>query len=511
MMTARCTLLVLLTSALPATAADLRVGAAAVNITPVLGTPMAGYYAVRGAEAIHDDLYAKAIVLEKDGVKAALVSLDLIRTQRNWVNESRREIDKTTGVRGANVMISAIHTHTGPELNGGGAGQQALGGNSDLSRRYTEELPGKIAEAVRQAEKALTTVRISVARGREDSIAFNRRYVMKDGGIGWNPGLLNPNIVKPAGPIDPEVPVVWFETAAKKPVAAYINYAVHLDNVGGAQISADLPYTLAKLLAEVKGPELVTLYTTGTCGDINHINVNWGVRQSGHENAARMGIILAGEVLRTLPRLNLVQPGNLRIKSEIVKLPLPNLGPNDLEKARDIVTRRGNPKAKQPKFLESVFAYKVLDVQARDGRPNEVEVQVAALGTDIAWVALPGEIFVELGLAIKQASPFKYTIIAELANGSVGYVPTRRAYAQGNYEIVSARCAEGSGEMLVDAAIRLLKELYWANLGNRHEVRPAYGCWLGSSVAKPSAVAAWSNSASAEISIKGGREYCLRY
>lgn len=82
-----------------------------------------------------------------------------------------------------------------------------------------------------------------------------------------------------------------------------------------------------------------------------------------------------------------------------------------------------------------------------------------ALGEDLAWVALPGEIFVELGLAIKKDSPFKHTIIAELANGSIGYVPTRRAYSEGNYEPVSARCAEGSGEMIVEAALRLLRQL----------------------------------------------------
>jgi hypothetical protein len=80
----------------------------------------------------------------------------------------------------------------------------------------------------------------------------------------------------------------------------------------------------------------------------------------------------------------------------------------------------------------------------------------------LAWVSLPGEIFVELGLAIKQDSPFKQTIIVELANGSIGYIPTRRAYRQGNYEVVSARCDEGSGELLVDAAIRMLKEIYGA-------------------------------------------------
>ena len=133
-----------------------------------------------------------------------------------------------------------------------------------------------------------------------------------------------------------------------------------------------------------------------------------------------------------------------------------------MESAREVAARHRDPKAKQPSFLETVQAYKVLDVEARHGKPTEVEVQVIALGNDLAWVSLPGEIFVELGLAIKQDSPFPHTIIAELANGSIGYIPTRRAYTQGNYEVVSARCAEGSGELLVDAAIGLLKELHAA-------------------------------------------------
>ena len=94
------------------------------------------------------------------------------------------------------------------------------------------------------------------------------------------------------------------------------------------------------------------------------------------------------------------------------------------------------------------------------GKPLSVEVQVISLGDDLAWVSLPGEIFVDLGLQIKRGSPFKQTMIAELANGSIGYVPTRVAYAQGNYEVVSARCAEGSGEKLVDEALKQLREQF---------------------------------------------------
>src|SRR5262245_18691310 len=445
----------------PTSAGELRVGAAAVVVTPPLGTPMAGYYSERAAEGVHDDLYARALVLEKDGAKAALVSLDLISTPRQVVTEARREVERATGIRGDAVMISATHSHTGPLMNNRGARESVLGGTSDLAMRYTAELPAKIAQAVKLAEERLAPARATIGHGHETSIAFNRRYHMADGSVGWNPGKLNPRIIKPAGPIDPDVPVVLFTSPAKKPIAVYVNYAVHLDNIGGLKISADLPGTLSKLLADVLGPEIVTVYTTGCCGDVNHVDVNWSEPQKGFENASRMGTILAAEVLRTTPRLKPVADGALRVKSEIVKLPLARVTPEDVAKARETVQRRGDGRStNRVLFLEQVEAFKVLDIDARKGQPHEVEVQVVALGREIAWVSLPGEIFVELGLAVKQDSPFLHTIIAELANGSVGYIPARRAFVQGNYEVVSTRCAEGSGELLVATAVRLLKELF---------------------------------------------------
>ena len=203
-----------------------------------------------------------------------------------------------------------------------------------------------------------------------------------------------------------------------------------------------------------------TVFTAGCCGDVNHIDVHWKEAQRGFGNPARMGTILAGEVLRAWPRLTAFDTTSLRIKSTTVRLPLPELKDGDIEKARATVARMGGEASKRPAFMEMVWAFKVLDVSARNGKPHEVEVQAIALGKEVAWVSLPGEIFTELGLAIKQDSPFPYTIVAELANGLVGYIPSRRAYAQGNYEVVSARCAEGTGERLVDAAVKMLKELH---------------------------------------------------
>jgi neutral ceramidase len=450
-----------LAPALPA--AELTAGASATDVTPPRGCPMAGYYSVRGAEGTHDPLFAKAVVLEKDGVKVALVALDLISTTRGLVEETRKQIEKETGIPGKHVMISATHSHTGPVLWDGSPRADILSGGSQIAKDYMKELPSKIADAVKKADAARKPARASFAAGKEDGLAFNRRFHMQDGSVGWNPGKKNPKIVRPAGPTDPSVPVVVFETAEDKqprPIATYVNFAMHLDTVGGLYYSADYPFTLARSLGAVKGDDMVTLFTTGTCGDINHINVGSDRPQKGHAEAARIGTRLAAEVLRTFENLKPAADGPLRVSSALVELPLPAVTPDDAAAAKLVIADVQAGKKPAPKFLDQVQAFKALDVSARLGKPLSVEVQVISLGEDLAWVSLPGEIFVDLGLQIKRGSPFKQTMIAELANGSIGYVPTRVAYAEGNYEVVSARCAAGSGEKLVDEAVKQLREQF---------------------------------------------------
>ena len=437
-------------------AAELHVGAAAVVITPPEGTPLAGYYSIRGSKTVIDDIYSKAIVLEKDGVKAALVVCDLISLPRHSVNEARRIIEKQTGIPGANVMISATHTHTGPVLVRESAIDELTGASTDLGKRYTESLPEKIAQSVSDANKKLTPAKTAAGIAKEDGISFNRRFVMKDGTVSWNPAKQHPDIVRPAGPIDPEVGVIYFEDAKTKPLATYVNFALHPDTVGGDGVSADYPGVISKLLGDYKGADMLTVFANGCCGNINHRDIAWADRQKGITEAKRIGTVLAGNVLKTYTRLKPLPDGPLRVKSAIVELDLPPITDADIEKANDVVKRVNNPKTA---FLDKVKAFQTLDVAARKGKPWQVEVQVIALGDKVAWVSLPGEIFVELGLDIKKASPFAYTMIAELANGSIGYIPNQSAYAEGNYEVVSARCATGSGERLVETVGKLLKEL----------------------------------------------------
>jgi hypothetical protein len=129
---------------------------------------------------------------------------------------------------------------------------------------------------------------------------------MADGTVGWNPGKLNPKIVKPAGPIDPEVGVVSVESPDGTPMATLVNYALHLDTVGGLEISADYPYTLARTVA-ARRPGL-TIFTIGCAGNLNHIDVKSASPQKGHGEAARIGSALGAEVIRTISRLEVAAP-----------------------------------------------------------------------------------------------------------------------------------------------------------------------------------------------------------
>jgi neutral ceramidase len=443
-----------------------RAGAAQVEITPQPGAPMAGYYHARGAEGTLDPLYAKALVLDDGRTKVALVTLDLISTTFAITKQARAEIERTTGIAASNIMISATHAHTGPELAERGAKSALMGEGAPelgtMMASYSQSLPKLVAESVRLATANLTNVQISATMGRCENIAFNRRYYMKDGSVAWNPGKLNPDITMPAGTTDSEVNAIFFEPAHKPTqlvpaIAAYINFAMHPDTVGGALFSADYPGALSRRMAAYHGSNCVTVFANGTCGNLNHTDVNWARAQSTRAEAERIGTILAASVFTAEKNLREIKPAQILVKSEIVKLPLAPISPAEVDEAR-VTVRTGNDKTRE-NFMKLVKAYQVLDVAAREGKPLEVEVQVITLGDELAWVALPGEIFVELGLSIKKRSPFKQTMIAELSNGSIGYIPDRRAYAEGAYEPVSARCAAGSGEQLVEVALKLLKDL----------------------------------------------------
>ncbi len=440
------------------TSAEVRIGVGSVEISPPLGAPMAGYYSARGCTGHHDPLHATAMVIEKDGQRAALVALDLITTTKELVAAVRESVGTNTGIPADAVMISASHTHTGPSIRTTGRDAEDLASASAEVRTYLQELPDRIASAVELAANDLTVARLEASVGTAPGVAFCRRFHMTDDTIGWNPSKLSDRIVRPAGPTDDDVPVVIVRSTKNDPIAVYLNFAMHLDTVGGTEVSADYPGPTAELLRRALGSELTTLFTIGCAGDINHRDVHWSDRQKGINEATRIGTHLCSATLHAIRNAKPVREGPLKHARQMVELRPSPYTSDDATWAQE--TGRRKREGENVAFLDQVRAGRISDVQALDGQPMYGEVQVITLGEDLAWVGLPGEIFVELGMAIKQASPFKQTMIAELSGGSVGYVPTRAAYAQGNYEVVSARVGEGSGERLVEVALKMLRQLH---------------------------------------------------
>lgn len=440
----------------------LGLGTADVDITPPPGISLAGYYHERGATGVLDPLRCKALVLESGTERVALVAVDLIWVPRPVTDAARAEIEKTTGIKGSHVMICGTHAHTGPELAHQGLRHATQGEPQTQVQAYTARLPGWIAEAVRRANQARQPVQAGAVKSRCEDLTFNRRYFMRDGTVAWNPGKLNPNVMLPAGPTDPEVGVLLFEApGARGPVqslATLIHFAMHTDTTGGSQFSADWPGALSRVLAGYHGTNHLTLVLNGACGNLNHLDVNWRWPQTSPAEQHRIGTILGATVFQSYKRLQPLIGGPLQAASEWVDLPAATVTPEEVEEAKKFLAQAGDDRGAN--FMKKVRAYRALDLAAQNGRPYRVEMQIITLGREVAWVSLPGEVFVELGLAMKKRSPFPFTFPVFLANECVGYIPDRRSYAEGAYEPESARVAPGAGEKLVETAAHLLARLH---------------------------------------------------
>ena len=145
----------------------------------------------------------------------------------------------------------------------------------------------------------------------------------------------------------------------------------------------------------------------------------------------------------------------LAVADKTLTLPLQEPTPDELAAARENIRHLNDTNLN---FYIKVRAVKALDLLSR-GSTFPAEIQVFRLDNDTAIVCLPAEIFVEFGLAIKKASPFKQTLVITICNDRPAYVPTLKAFTEGSYEVINSRLKPGSGEAMVETAIKLLNGL----------------------------------------------------
>jgi len=448
----------LLLSLTAAAAQDLRTGTAETDITPPKGAAMAGYYTNREATGTHDPLHAKAMVLSDGTTKIAIVACDLVSLPSDISQAARQIVTRQIGLESDHIMITATHAHTTPVILTNPTRYNLDKKTKQIVQEYTDNLAAKIASAIVKANSALTPVNMFAGVGDEKTLGFSRRYFMKDGSVGWNPGKLNPEINRPAAPVDTGVPVLYFQAAnSAKPLAAYVNFGVHQDTTGGLEFSADYSYTLAKVLKMTKGDDFFTLFTMGAAGNVNHIDVSRKEPQQGFDEAARIGAVLAGEVLKVIQQAPAVADTKIRVSDKVLEIPVPKFTEAEIEDANRIQATQGTAHAAP--FLDLVKAARIIELNARHGKPLDAEVQVFAIGNTVAIAGFPGEMFAEFGIQLKEDSPFPVTILSELANGAYVYIPNRIGYEEGNYEPTAARLPEGSGELLMNSAQEQLLQL----------------------------------------------------
>jgi hypothetical protein len=470
---------VCLLAAIPASAASgLRIGAAEADITPPKGFPMAGYYHERLATGTLHPLTARAMVFLGERQQAAFVVCDLLGIAADLTTEVRRQVSAKTGIPAEHIMIAGTHTHTAPDYT---KDLYEYLGTADIESRkddYATRLIAGITDAVVKAHgRAKPAVLEAGSVVQEVPVSFNRRFVMTDGSVRTWMSLDNTAVVRPAGPIDPEIGLLLARSAEDRtPLGLVSNFALHLDTVGGTLWSPDYPQFIEQRVRKALGNDVVSLFGNGCCGDINHVDPS----RKERNKTDFIGLSLGRTIEAGLPHLRKVEPDTLRFRRATVRVPLQKVTAEQVGRSQPLLldARAG----KKVDFFDLVTAHKtiVLD-QLQNKGPHAksadfiswglsrtlagvgdhlpVDVGVLALGRDVAIVFLPGEVFVDLGLAIKRASPFRTTLVVELSNCvETIYIPTRAAYAGGSYEVTNSALEPGSGEMLVEAALRLLRD-----------------------------------------------------
>jgi len=442
----------------------LNAGAAEIDITPHVGYRMAGYFNERLATGTHDPLKAKAIVLQDGKEKFAFAFCDLVGVSLHVTTNARAQFSKASGIPVSHIVICATHSHTGPSFDNEirnyfhDKSVAAAGKDPQEQYDYSDFLVEKLVKVFEEANGKLAPATVKVGIAKQEGLSFNRRYHLKNGRVAFNPGQMNTNVVKAAGPMDPDVPMLFVRDADDKQALAGVTvFACHCDVIGGTEFSADYPFFLQQTLRQAFGEKFISAFGAGTCGDVNHINtgVKWE-KVKGFDRAEQIGVPLGRTVIAAQKDLVAVTKPRFAVESKTLTVPLKDVTPEQVEAARAKMKmlEGGDDNG----FMEKVVAVRDVDL-AKRGKTMPMEVQVFRIDSDTAIVCLPCEIFVDLGLAIKKASPFKRTFVISICNDRPSYVPTKKAFSEGSYEITNARVQAGVGEMLVDTAVELLKKL----------------------------------------------------
>ena len=444
---------------------NLHVGYARVNITPPLGVNIAGYYQVRVADGILDELEA-CVVAFKNGEKTALlISLDHLGPTKDFLDEWRADISKVTGVSMDGIYIHSTHTHT--------ATYTAKNHSNPLTEEYATFLGHRICDASVMALEDLKPAKMGIAVGEAKNVAFIRRYRMKDGTAKTNPGVNNPDIVSSIGETDERVNVVRFDREGGETVVI-VNFGNHPDVVGGNKISADWP-GMTRRFVEKCIDNTKCIFLNGAQGDVNHVNVHpkagdfndmfndFDGCSRGYGHARHIARVVTGAVMSVYDKVEWLENTELRYTQKSVEFLSNKADPKDLPLAHKYVelhnAGRDDEIPYKAMMLTTVVAAAARMVRLENA-PDTFPLLFTAIAIgDVAFFGIPGEPFTAIGRGIKAAEGYKMVLPTCTTNSYSGYFPMKDSYDEGGYEAGNSNFKSGTAEKMIEEGLKILAEL----------------------------------------------------
>ncbi len=451
-----------------------KAGFAERDITPEIGMEAPGGYGKSYHRTLHDPCKVRASVFDDGRNRVAIVGIDALGIRRETVQKVRAAVQARTGIPGSSILIGASHSHSSGPLVWIMPGE--FDDDSPLVRRlayqestrvdlkYLARVERALIEAICEADRRRVEARAGVGKGLEPTVAFNRRFRMRDGRTVTHPGLGNPDIVEPAGPVDPEVGVIgaWDAKDRHRLLGCIVNFACHATTSPGG-ISANYIHYLERAIQGFYGKDCVVVFVAGASGDITQVDNRSPFQYPDGERWAQLvGGKVGAEALKVLLTMERGALTPVAARSRLWEIPRRPPSPDRVKKSLDLV--QGEKKGIDPTTLTFAKETVLLDALIRRRPKVEVEVQAVQVGPAVL-VTTPAEYFCRYGLEIKAATGFPFTFPVSLANGCVGYVPTEDAFGLdgGGYETRLTSYSNlviNAGTQMRDAGIALARQLH---------------------------------------------------
>lgn len=435
-----------------------KVGIYEKEITPLVGCSIRGYYNLRQVSDVKDKTYVKSVAISSDEKTVIFIAVDGACFNNETYDNIRQRASKLIGISIDDVMVAPTHSHTGgPSFVG-----QFEGADDDLDEIYLKWLECAAADVAYLAYKRLEEATISLTTCEVKGISYVRNYLLKSGIVRTNPGRLNPDIVEPFGEPDYTVPVLLFKNK-KGEVGMMYSFGCHQDCVDGTEISGDYSSIVAKRMKEKLGSDFVSIYFSGTAGNVNHFNVK--TEKDAPDHYVMMGNTVADCIISALPKASKID-GEIKVLTEkkIYETRVPTL--EEVEKSWVEMNKVEIPygvklDASAPvELFNALTARSAYRFATSAKKYSEIYLQVFKIG-NVKIFAFAGEVFTQYGKRIKEQFSEDTCFFITLANQATFYVPPRECYLPHLYESkhASAKLNPDDSEDLIANYIKLAKSL----------------------------------------------------